>query len=115
MILNPDASLNPVAWGAQVKALVRQREGASGEAIPPAVEVVVGDIGDVEACRRAVEGVDKVRPPAEPTPAHGEALLCPSTAKRRFACIFSVGSPGNGRTRQLQRCIRSPESHLSNK
>lgn len=46
----------------QVKALVRQREGAASDAIPPAVEVVVGDIGDLEACKRAVQGVDKVRP-----------------------------------------------------
>ena len=46
----------------QVKALVRQREGTASDAIPPAVEIVVGDIGDIDACKRAVQGVDKVIP-----------------------------------------------------
>ena len=44
----------------QVKALVRQREGTATDTIPPAVEVVIGDIGDVVACKAAVQGVDKV-------------------------------------------------------
>ena len=47
----------------QVRALVRKRENTVADAIPPAVEVVPGDIGDVAACRAAVEGVDKVRCP----------------------------------------------------
>lgn len=41
---------------------MRQREGAAADAIPPAVELVLGDIGETEACKRAVQGVDKVRP-----------------------------------------------------
>lgn len=46
----------------QVRALVRnkEKEGAA-EALPQSVEVVEGDIADYKACRRAVEGVDKVR------------------------------------------------------
>ena len=72
--------------GYKVRALVRQREaggeagsggssekevggGISGssssssadtEAIPQSAELVFGDVGDYKACRRAVEGVDKV-------------------------------------------------------
>ncbi len=38
--------------------------GASGsgeaEAFPQSVEIVYGDLGDYQACRAAVEGVDKV-------------------------------------------------------
>lgn len=73
--------------GYKVRALVRQRDGGAaaaaaaaggsgvdssvsmdagsvgGEeaAIPLAVVQVYGDVGDYQACRRAVEGVDKVR------------------------------------------------------
>ena len=63
--------------GYKVKALVRQREaGAAGaadaaagpsqdggegqEAIPQAAELVYGDVADYKACRRAVQGVNKV-------------------------------------------------------
>ena len=73
--------------GYKVRALVRQREAggdassgggssekevgggitgssssssADTEAIPQSAELVFGDIGDYKACRRAVEGVDKV-------------------------------------------------------
>ncbi|KAL4853981.1 Glutamate-1-semialdehyde 2 [Chlorella vulgaris] len=55
--------------GYKVRALVRQRDSsgaASGgadsatEAIPQSAELVFGDVGDYKACRRAVEGVDKV-------------------------------------------------------
>ena len=42
--------------GYRVRALVRQREGSDAEAIPQSVELVVGDVGDYKACRRAVEG-----------------------------------------------------------
>jgi hypothetical protein len=49
----------------QVRALVRKRENTVADAIPPAVEVVPGDIGDAAACRAAVEGVDKVRCPSD--------------------------------------------------
>ena len=40
---------------------MRKRESTVADAIPPAVEVVPGDIGDPAACRAAVDGVDKVR------------------------------------------------------
>ena len=54
--------------GYKVKALVRRRgdgrveEGDEDvmESIPQSVEVVEGDLGDYKACRKAVEGVDKV-------------------------------------------------------
>ena len=66
--------------GYKVRALVRQRSSEAGgeaagaggettdadggaapeEVLPQAVEQVAGDISDPAACRRAVEGVDKV-------------------------------------------------------
>ena len=52
--------MNGNSCSVQVKALVRQRDGSTADAIPPAVEVVVGDIGDMSACQEAVQGVDKV-------------------------------------------------------
>lgn len=45
--------------GYKVRALVRP-ESAPMANIPRSVEVVVGDVGDIAACRRALEGVDKV-------------------------------------------------------
>ena len=48
--------------GYNVKALVRQRSVPGEDAIPQRVEQVVGDITKYEDCRKAVEGVDKVRP-----------------------------------------------------
>ena len=42
-----------------MRALVRKRESTLADAIPPAVEVVSGDIGDPAACKAAVKGVDK--------------------------------------------------------
>lgn len=44
--------------GYRVRALVRGKEG-SEEALPQSVQLVVGDLADYAACRRAVEGVDK--------------------------------------------------------
>jgi uncharacterized protein YbjT (DUF2867 family) len=49
--------------GYSVKALVRRRGEDSGDmmdSIPQSVEVIEGDLGDYKACRKAVEGVDKV-------------------------------------------------------
>eukprot|EP00889_Picochlorum_renovo_P007151 jgi/Picre1/34181/NNA_001655.t1 len=50
--------------GYTVKALVRRRSGEEEEdvmeSIPQSVEVIEGDVGDYKACRKAVEGVDKV-------------------------------------------------------
>ena len=45
--------------GYKVRALVRP-ESAPMANIPRSVEVVVGDVGDIAACRNALEGVDKV-------------------------------------------------------
>lgn len=54
--------------GYKVKALAREHSGAeNGKPLPPAVEVVVGDVGDEAACLRAVQGVDKV-----PGQSHGK-------------------------------------------
>ena len=56
--------------GYKVKALAREHSGAeNGKPLPPAVEVVVGDVGDEAACLRAVQGVDKV-----PGQTHGTLL-----------------------------------------
>ena len=49
--------------GYKVKALVRKREGKlrdEVEGIPSAVEVVQGDVGDMDSCQEAVRNVDKV-------------------------------------------------------
>lgn len=53
--------------GYSVKALVRRRTAQSEgdeedvmESIPRSVQVIEGDLGDYKACRKAVEGVDKV-------------------------------------------------------
>jgi uncharacterized protein YbjT (DUF2867 family) len=49
--------------GYKVRALVRRRGedlAPENDAIPQVVEIVYGDIGDYKACRKAVEGVDKV-------------------------------------------------------
>lgn len=49
--------------GYKVKALVRRRQGKERDelqAIPSAVEIVEGDLGDVDCCQEAVKGVDKV-------------------------------------------------------
>lgn len=47
--------------GYTVKALVRKREGSSDNVLPAAVEVIYGDVGDMDACQKAVKGVNKVR------------------------------------------------------
>lgn len=56
--------------GYKVRALVRKRygdeaasnqtDGPEMDAIPQSVEVVYGDVGDYQSCRKAVDGVDKV-------------------------------------------------------
>lgn len=49
--------------GYKVRALVRRRGEdpvPENDAIPQVVEIVYGDVGDYKACRKAVEGVDKV-------------------------------------------------------
>lgn len=49
--------------GYKVKALVRRREGKERDelqAIPSAVEIVEGDLGDMDYCQDAVRGVNKV-------------------------------------------------------
>lgn len=50
--------------GYKVRALVRKRADEAStpatESIPQSVQVVYGDVGDYEACRKAVQGVDKV-------------------------------------------------------
>mmetsp|Transcript_1916 Transcript_1916/g.4855 ORF Transcript_1916/g.4855 Transcript_1916/m.4855 type:complete len:692 (+) Transcript_1916:52-2127(+) len=49
--------------GYKVKALVRKREGKERDelqAIPSAVEIVEGDIGDMDCCQEAVRNVNKV-------------------------------------------------------
>ncbi|KAK9843775.1 hypothetical protein WJX81_005781 [Elliptochloris bilobata] len=47
--------------GYKVKALAREHGGQdNAKPLPPAVEVVTGDVGDEAACLRAVQGVDKV-------------------------------------------------------
>jgi putative NADH-flavin reductase len=49
--------------GYNVRAMVREKtmQNAVGELLPQKVEVVIGDIGDYKSCRKAMEGVDKVR------------------------------------------------------
>ncbi len=54
-------SMNPCCVAFQVHALVRQREGTETAAIPQSAQLVYGDLGDYQACREAVRGVDKVR------------------------------------------------------
>lgn len=44
--------------GYTVKALVRNKSGA--DALPGAVELVEGDVGDLGTCQKAVKGVSKV-------------------------------------------------------
>ncbi|PNW73930.1 hypothetical protein CHLRE_13g578650v5 [Chlamydomonas reinhardtii] len=46
--------------GYKVKALFRNRAGVGKDAIPDAVEVVEGDVGDMATCQKAVQGVSKV-------------------------------------------------------
>lgn len=49
--------------GYTVKALVRQRDGNSGtesSSLPAAVQVIKGDVGDMNTCQEAVKGVNKV-------------------------------------------------------
>mmetsp|Transcript_37095 Transcript_37095/g.82525 ORF Transcript_37095/g.82525 Transcript_37095/m.82525 type:complete len:614 (+) Transcript_37095:97-1938(+) len=48
--------------GYKVKALVRKKEGRGqeGYGVPPAVEIVEGDVGELRDCQRAVRGVNKV-------------------------------------------------------
>jgi len=49
--------------GYKVKALVRRRDGKARneiEGLPSAVEVVEGDLGDVNSCQDAVRGVNKI-------------------------------------------------------
>ncbi|KAF5841365.1 hypothetical protein DUNSADRAFT_13233 [Dunaliella salina] len=49
--------------GYKVKALVRRREGKERDelqAIPSAVEIVEGDIGDMDCCQEAVRNVNKI-------------------------------------------------------
>lgn len=45
--------------GYRVRALVRSKEGIKDE-LPQSVEVVYGDVADYKACRKAVEGANKV-------------------------------------------------------
>lgn len=49
--------------GYTVKALVRQRDASSGEdaSLPAAVQIIKGDVGDMNICQDAVKNVDKVR------------------------------------------------------
>jgi hypothetical protein len=50
--------------GYKVKALVRRRQGKERDelqAIPSAVEIVEGDLGDMDCCQDAVKNVNKVR------------------------------------------------------
>jgi len=55
--------------GYKVTALARPHEGAgAAKPLPPAVEVVAGDVGDFAACYRAVQGVDKARCARGPGP-----------------------------------------------
>ncbi|GLI61801.1 hypothetical protein VaNZ11_004303 [Volvox africanus] len=46
--------------GYKVKALFRNRAGVGKDAIPDSVEVVEGDVGDMETCQKAVQGVNKI-------------------------------------------------------
>lgn len=51
--------------GYKVRALIRRREGirdsaADIEGLPAAVEVIMGDVGELKDCQKAVKGVDKV-------------------------------------------------------
>lgn len=51
--------------GYKVRALIRRREGvretaADVEGLPAAVEVFMGDVGELKDCQKAVKGVDKV-------------------------------------------------------
>ncbi len=48
--------------GYRVRALVRGKEGVE-DSLPQSVQLVFGDLADYAACRKAVEGVDKVRLP----------------------------------------------------
>ena len=45
--------------GYPVTALVRP-DSAGKDALPEAVKVIEGDVGDYRACRQAVQGIDKV-------------------------------------------------------
>lgn len=51
--------------GYKVKALIRLREGIREskedlQGLPNAVEIVIGDVGELKACQTAIRGVDKV-------------------------------------------------------
>lgn len=61
--------------GYKVKALVRRREGSSAqrEGIPPAVEIIEGDVGDMRDVQDAVRGVNKV----------GSRAACPRAGRGR--------------------------------
>lgn len=57
--------------GYKVKALVQAAGGQAAPApLPPAVDVVTGDVGDAADCWQAVQGVDKV-----PCCGHGSQTL----------------------------------------
>ena len=83
-----------------MKALVRKREGSVAEAMPPAVEVVVGDIGDMTACKAAVEGVQKV-------PLRKSPCLC----ALRWHILLDVAESTVARGRML-RCRESQNAPL---
>lgn len=49
--------------GYTVRALVRSADMEVLTGIPRAVEVVAGDVGDADACKRAIKGCNKARAP----------------------------------------------------
>lgn len=88
--------------GYKVTALARPHEGQEvAKPLPPAVEVVPGDVGDFAACYRAVQGVDKARCAGGPGPR-------PSAACRRGGPGGSAPQRWRGRLLRPARACACP-------
>lgn len=75
--------------GYTVKALVRKREGKRRDEIevPEAVQVVEGDVGDMDACQEAVRGVSKVSTAQPLLPAWLSSLPGPFCSTREGPAV----------------------------
>ena len=93
--------------GYAVRALVRRRAALSNpeedddamESIPQSVEVIEGDVGDYAACRKAVEGVDKV-------------LFCAAARSTLTADLNRVDSDGVG---MIARALQDSRNAMARK
>lgn len=89
--------------GYTVKALIRRRSGEEEEdvmeSIPQSVEVIEGDVGDYKACRKAVEGVDKV-------------LFCAAARSTMTADLNRVDADGVG---TVARALQDARNALARK